>query len=74
MSLLPRSAISSKVEKMGTRPDAVIDIDSKILFRGSSDAVVTWLETAYDAPRQKWVSVGETGDLLTASQYLDLAT
>jgi hypothetical protein len=58
---------------MTTRPDTVLNADSTVLFQGSTEDTVMWLEMdKFDRPL--WVSIGETGDLITASQYLDLAS
>ena len=58
---------------MNVRRDTVLDLDSKILFQGTTDETVEWLdENPVKTPL--WVSIGETGDIMTSSQYLDLAT
>lgn len=58
---------------MNVRPDTVLNADSTILFQGSTEDAVMWLEM--DLGRQPlWVSIGETGDLITSSEYLDLAS
>jgi hypothetical protein len=55
------------------RFDAVLDIDSRPRFQGSTDETVEYLE-GLPTVEKLWVSIGETGDLLTASEYLDLAS
>jgi hypothetical protein len=57
------------------RFDTVLNQDSIRMFVGNSDDAVAWLEKVTSVYKEPlWVSVGETGDLITASQYLDLAS
>lgn len=58
---------------MPVRPDTVLDADSKVLFQGSTSDTVLWLVMESDLIPM-WVSIGETGDIISASQYLDLAS
>lgn len=52
--------------------DAVFDKDTNMLFNGLPEDAVKWLE---DRPSDQplWVHVGETAQILTASEYVDLA-
>jgi hypothetical protein len=59
--------------KTTVRLDTVLNTDSKVLFKGSTHETVYWLE-GENAIEAWWVCIGETGDLITASQYLDLAS
>lgn len=55
--------------------DKVMDANSVCRFQGCSETVVKWLEeymTVLTEPL--WVFIGATEDVITASQYLDLAT
>lgn len=58
---------------MTVRLDTVLDRDSRVRFTGNTDQVAEFLE-GMDGIEPLWVSVGETGDLMTGSQYLDLAS
>jgi hypothetical protein len=55
------------------RFDTVLNIDSQMIFKGLTDDTVRHLESMRSI-EHLWVSIGETGDLITASQYLDLAS
>lgn len=63
---------------MSVRLDTVMDELGVISFQGFEQQVVDWLEDAINVGEIPfggwWVSVGETGDFMQASQYLDLAT
>jgi len=54
----------------------VLNEHSLPLFVGSEDQVVAFLEERLDNKETGplWVHIRATGDILTASQYLDLAT
>lgn len=56
------------------REDAVLDIESYVIFKGYPKDTLGWLEENYKVFTPLWVSVGETGDLLTSSEYMDLAS
>lgn len=58
---------------MTVRLDTVLDKNSKVLFKGTTDDTIKYLEVAVPFGTW-WVCIGETGDILTASQYLDLAS
>lgn len=55
------------------RPDTILNMNSEVLFKGPTDDAVIWLEMD-TGQRPLWVCIGETGDIITASQYLDLAS
>lgn len=55
------------------RMDTVLDMDANRIFNGTTEETVAWLE-ANPSVEPRWVCIGETGDLLTSSQYLDLAS
>jgi hypothetical protein len=59
--------------KLSFRRDTVLDQDGHIIFCGTTEETAAYLEKLTSV-ELKWVSVGETGDILGASQYLDLAT
>ena len=53
----------------------VLTADCELKFKGCTEAVVKWLEEHYpDKIYPLWVFIEATGDTITASQYLDLAT
>lgn len=53
----------------------VLNEDSIVLFEGDEDSVVKWLEDRHPAETELlWVFIVPTGDIITASQFLDLAT
>lgn len=53
--------------------DVVYTNGTRPVFNGTTEAAVRWLEKNHsDEPR--WVYLGKTGDVLTESEYLDLAT
>lgn len=55
--------------------DKVMNADSTCIFQGCSESVVRWLEEYLSAVTEPlWVFIGATQDIITASQYLDLAT
>lgn len=59
---------------MNIRPDIVVARDGEtIIFTGTTEETVKWLEEhiTFDA---RWVYIGESADIITESQYLDLAS
>jgi hypothetical protein len=61
---------------VSARPDTVINKDSILMYKGTTENTVSWLEKVglVYIEEPLWVSIGETGDIMSASQYLDLAT
>lgn len=53
--------------------DAVLDIDSQPLFNGTTEATVKWLEEN-PSTKPRWVFISKTLDVITDSEYLDLAS
>ncbi len=53
--------------------DVVLTADQQALYYGATEFTVAWLE-ANPSDEPRWVYVGESADVLTESQYLDLAT
>lgn len=55
----------------GLPSHSVLDINSKIVFTGSSEEVLNWLKELVMV-EEYWVFVGPTADVMKASQFLDL--
>lgn len=59
---------------MNTYPDIVVAHDGEtIVFTGTTEETVKWLEENIDF-EPRWVYIGESADIITESQYLDLAS
>lgn len=61
-------------EREARRRDTVVHNSGEhAIFNGTTEETVKWLE---DNPSNepRWVYTGETGDILTESEYLDLAS